>query len=213
MRRPILPLPPSMSRPSCAIPRSSPSTISGRTEACPCSRRACATEARWQGQASLMSASGACSLRIAIRSASNRDAASNLFGEAFSTRTCTKMVMFVSSFAIPRASRSAKALRTPDTVSPLTPQSSSVVMPSSCGALMICCTMAARSSRRRSVISADARISRTSCMLLTRSEAGNTCTRFSSRFRSRASSSQATAVFTRVSSVLLSRWKSRSFSS
>ena len=51
----------------------------------------------------------------------------------------------------------------------------------------------------------------TSSFELTRRDEGKTCTRFSSRVNSTASSSQATAVRTRVSSVVESR--SNAFSS
>ena len=55
------------------------------------------------------------------------------------------------------------------------------------------------------VICARVRIDAVSSTEQMRKEDGNTCTQFSSRLSNVASSSQVTALFTRVSSVVLSR--------
>ena len=86
-------------------------------------------------------------------------------------------------------------------------------MPSSGGALITCRTRSRSCFFLVPVICDRSRIAAASSSVLIRSEDGKTCTRFSSRVRSADSSSHATAVFTLVSSVALSRSNSCSVSS
>lgn len=119
----------------------------------------------------------------------------------------------VSLLAMPNRSRSYIALRTPSAVRPDTTISSSVDIPLSGSASINVSAMLSSRFRYSLAISAlDKRLSASSTEL-TLNEDGNTFTLFSSRVNRTASSSQETAVRTRVSSVAESLSKTFSSSS
>ena len=119
----------------------------------------------------------------------------------------------MSLLAMPNPSRSWSAFRTPSGVRPAAVISSSVDMPSSASASNSAWQMVSSPLRYSFVISAFSSRARASSSVATRREDGNTCTRFSSLVSSTASSSHATAVRTRVSSVAESRSNTPSSSS
>ena len=133
------------------------------------------------------------------------------FRDERSTPVWTNAVSAVSLLAMPNRSRSYRAPRTRSGLRPEISISSSVLTPSSASAPISASAISRRCLRYAAAILASASRRSASSTVLTRSEDGNTWTTFSSRVRSCDSSSQATAVRTRVSSVAESR--SNTFSS
>ena len=207
-----LPAAPSSSpRPSKAMPRTMRNSRSGSGSARPWSRSTWAAIRRWSDELSPFPRSGAASCMCSMRAVSNAAASCRRFRDERSTPVWTNAVSAVSLLAMPNRSRSYRAPRTRSGLRPEIAIISSVLTPSSASAPISACAISRSCRRYAAAIFALASCRAASPTVLTRSEDGNTCTTFSSRVRSRDSSSQATAVRTRVSSVAESR--SNTFSS
>ena len=159
------------------------------------------------------SISGAASRIRSMSACSIAAACSNRRSDDRSTPTWTKAVSAVSSLAIPTSSRSWSAFRTPSEFRPEAAINSSVLMPSSASASISVSQIFSNCRRYSTATFLCWSLDCASATEPTRSDDGNTCTRFSSRVSSTASSSQATAVRKRVSSVAESRSKTLSSSS
>ena len=208
-----LPLPPPSPRPSWAMPLSTRERRSGSGSGTPASRSFWEARRRCSGRLSPSSRSGAASCRCAIRASSSCAACSKRRPESRRMPLWMKAVRVMSLRAMPRDSRSCRAPLTPSALRPELLMSSSVVMPPSAGASSRAAVTFNNSLLRPWYSLARSSFSCASSMDWIRRADGKISVRFSSRLSRWLSSSQATAVFTRVSSVMASRSKALSSSS